>query len=242
MEANEKERESLSEIRNFYDSTYYGKAKAPVTPTRHLRKLARKIGIRKNQRVLDVACGIGEWLLACKERGATVSGVDLSTKAISICQKSFPGNEFYATPAESLPFSDEQFDIVTCLGSLEHFVSPEKALHEMVRVAKKGAIFVFVVPNADFLTRRLRLFSGTAQVDAKEEVRPLSDWQRLFEDSGLNVTDKWKDLHVLSWGWISLGRWYTIPVRAAQALALAVWPLKWQYQVYYQCIANDAEK
>jgi len=40
------------------------------------------------------------------------------------------------------------------------------------------------------------------------------------------------------------------PLRAAQALALAAWPLSWQYQVYHLCAAgsddrhlgNDAER
>ena len=231
----DKESEQLAEIRSFYDSIYYKSEKPDITVSHHLRNLARKIGIQKEQQVLDVACGLGNWLLACRELDASTSGVDLSEKAISICKSVLPDGEFYATPAESLPFEDNRFDVVTCLGSLEHFVDPAKALNEMIRVAKDDAIFVLLVPNADFLTRRTGLFSGTYQVDAKEDVRTLSEWNSLLNNSGLIVTDKWKDLHVLSWSWISSGRWYSIPVRAAQALALTVWPLKWQYQVYHQC-------
>ena len=231
----DKESEQLAEIRSFYDSIYYKSEKPDITVSHHLRNLARKIGIQKEQQVLDVACGLGNWLLACRELDASTSGVDLSEKAISICKSVLPDGEFYATPAESLPFEENRFDVVTCLGSLEHFVDPAKALNEMIRVAKDDAIFVLLVPNADFLTRRTGLFSGTYQVDAKEDVRTLSEWNSLLNNSGLIVTDKWKDLHVLSWSWISSGRWYSIPVRAAQALALTVWPLKWQYQVYHQC-------
>lgn len=235
----DKESEQLAEIRSFYDSIYYKSEKPDITVSHHLRNLARKIGIQKEQQVLDVACGLGNWLLACRELDASTSGVDLSEKAISICKSVLPDGEFYATPAESLPFEDNRFDVVTCLGSLEHFVDPGKALNEMIRVAKDDAIFVLLVPNADFLTRRTGLFSGTYQVDAKEDVRTLSEWNSLLNNSGLIVTDKWKDLHVLSWSWISSGRWYSIPVRAAQALALTVWPLKWQYQVYHQCSTNE---
>lgn len=233
----DKESEQLAEIRSFYDSVYYKSDKPDVTVSHHLRRLAKKIGIRKDQQVLDVACGVGNWLLACSEAGASTSGVDLSEKAISICKSILPEGEFYATPAESLPFDDNTFDVVTCLGSLEHFVAPEIALNEMLRVAKNDARFILLVPNADFLTRRVGLFSGTYQVDAKEHVRTLDEWNNLFNKSGLTVIDRWKDLHVLSWPWISSGRWYSIPVRTMQALALTVWPLKWQYQVYHQCRA-----
>ena len=234
-----KESEQLEEIRSFYDSVYYRSEKPDVTVSHHLRRLAKKIGVQKDQQVLDVACGAGNWLLACKELDASTSVVDLSEKAIAVCNSILSEGEFYSTPAESLPFDDNRFDVVTCLGSLEHFVDPGKALNEMVRVAKNNATFVLLVPNADFLTRRIGLFSGTSQVDAKEHVRTLGEWNSLFNDSGLTVNDMWKDLHILSWSWISSGRWYSIPVRAAQALALTVWPLKWQYQVYFQCSTSN---
>jgi hypothetical protein len=110
----------------------------------------------------------------------------------------------------------------------------------MVRVAKPDATFVLLVPNKDFLTRRLGLYSGTYQVDAKEEVRTLSEWQRLFNEAGLVVEERWRDLHVLSWSWIASGAWYAIPLRAFQALALALWPVQWQYQVYHRCRAHHS--
>jgi 2-polyprenyl-3-methyl-5-hydroxy-6-metoxy-1,4-benzoquinol methylase len=239
MDMNDSESERLAEMRTFYDSTYYKANRYNATPSRHLRRLARKIGIQQNQQVLDVACGVGVWLQACKLLGAIPHGVDLSGKAIAVCKKAFGQGEFYAAPAEALPFEDHRFDVVTCLGALEHFVNPQKALQEMIRVAKPDATFLLLVPNADFLTRRLGLFGGTHQVDATEEVRTLAGWQELFNASGLTVKERWRDLHVLSWTWISAGRWYAIPVRGAQALALAIWPLKWQYQVYHLCRVGD---
>jgi hypothetical protein len=66
-------------------------------------------------------------------------------------------------------------------------------------------------------------------------VRTLQEWERLFNESGLRVTAKWKDLHVLSWSWISMNGWLAAPLRAVQALLLPVWPLRWQYQVYHLC-------
>jgi ubiquinone/menaquinone biosynthesis C-methylase UbiE len=230
----EKNKDSaFEEIRTFYDSVYYDSPDEHISTNRHLRSLARDISIRIEQRVLDVACGTGQWLAACKERGAHVSGVDISQKAIDICKKNFPDDEFYCTTAESLPFEDDRFDIITCLGSLEHFVDQTEALNEMVRVARPDAIFVILVPNADFLTRKLGMYGGTQQTAAKEDVKTLNEWQELFEAAGLTITKKWKDLHVISWAWISASGWLRVPLRALQATALIIWPLKWQYQVYH---------
>ncbi len=235
MAINKNDRASLQEIKDFYDTVYYKDKKSSISPSRHLLRLARTLGITKRVSVLDVACGTGEWLQICETNGAKVAGVDLSQNAIEVCRSNLPQGEFFSQAAENLPFDDRRFDVVTCLGSLEHFVQPAEALREMVRVAKPDAVFILLVPNADFLTRKIRLFSGTFQVDAKEVVRTLEEWKSLFELAGLQVEDRWKDLHVVSWSWIRMGRWYMVPARFIQALALLVWPLKWQYQVYHRC-------
>ena len=225
-------------IKQFYDSVYYRAANRKLKYRPHFRRLARKIGLRRGQTLLDVACGRGEWLLVAQEKGVQPYGLDLSEKAVEICQTMMPNGEFHTGPAESLPFDDAQFDLVSCLGSLEHFLKPELALAEMRRVAKPGASFLFAVPNAGFLTRRLGLFGGTDQTDAYEKVRFMAEWEALFARAGLHVEGKWADLHVLSTDWILAGRWFALPLRLAQALSLLVWPLHWQYQIYFQCRAD----
>ena len=110
------------------------------------------------------------------------------------------------------------------------------ALLEIVRVSKPNALVVLLVPNSGFLTRRLGLYCGTEQTHLKEDVRSLREWWDLFESSGLTVLHRWSDLHVLSASWVLRGAWYGWPVRVAQAFALPLWPLSWQYQVYHLCV------
>jgi ubiquinone/menaquinone biosynthesis C-methylase UbiE len=224
-----------TEVKKFYDDVYYHEAVVDMTVSRHLHWLASKVEIKPKQHILDVGCGIGQWLLAAQARGAHPVGVDLSTKAIDICHAAMPQGEFYTHPAESLPFQDRQFDVVSCLGSMEHFLDPRLALDEMARVARDDAAFLFLVPNAGFLLRRLGLYEGTAQTTVHEDVRTLQEWQQLFETSNLQVVQRWRDLHVLAKPWILARGWLWAPFRAAQAMMLAVWPLGWQYQVYYLC-------
>ncbi len=226
----------LEAMRSFYDDVYYADTNKPLQGSAHLQKLARKLSVGADDAVLDIACGLGEWLHVCATAGARVHGVDLSERAIEYCSKNMPDGEFHALPAEDLPFDDGKFDLLTCLGSLEHFVEPVVALREMARVAKPDAKFLILVPNADFLTRKLRLFTGTKQKDAREVVRTLEEWDKLFNQAGLRVTQKWRDLHVLSRSWIMMNGWLRAPVRALQATALLFWPLRWQYQVYHLAV------
>lgn len=223
-------------IQAFYDEVYHRRPPERLVVGGHLRRLARRLGVGPGDAVLDVACGTGEWLAACAETGASVAGIDLSERAVEAARRHLPGAELRCGPAETLPFESGRFGLVTCLGSLEHFLEPVAALREMLRVATPDARLLLLVPNSGFLTRRLGLYGGTQQARVREEVRSLEEWAGLFEDAGLVVEERWRDLHVLSWRWIRAGRgWRDVPLRAAQALALAFWPLRWQYQVHHLC-------
>lgn len=223
-------------IKEFYDKEYYGQVHSVEEDiSRHYSRVAKKIGIRGNESVLDVACGTGNWLGVLEASGCQCSGIDLSERAIAAAKKRLPEARLCSGSAEFLPFEDDQFDLVSCLGSLEHFINREQCLEEMQRVAKPGAQFLFLVPNKDFLTRKLGFYAGTEQATIYEEVLSLEEWEECFENSGFRVKSCWKDLHILSRVWIFQRGFLRFPARFIQALLLGVWPLRWQYQVYYLC-------
>lgn len=224
-----------SGVRDYYDRVYHRDAEVEAKVSHHLRRLARFFQPWQGKRLLDVGCGRGMWLRAAADLGAVPAGVDISQVALDVCKRTLPRADLHRGPAERLPFTEGEFDFISCLGALEHFLNPEAALREMIRVAKPGALFLLLVPNAGFLTRRLGFYSGTQQAAVREEVRSLPGWQELFESAGLRVCRRWRDLHVLSPSWIFRGPWYGCPLRAVQALALPFCPLTWQYQIYHLC-------
>lgn len=231
---------SHGEVKKFYDSEYYKiECKNSSLPW-HMRLIANRLGDLSDKRALDVACGNGEWLAELSARGAKIAGIDISARAVECCHKRFPDADIHEGIAEALPFKTGHFDLVTCLGSLEHFLDQPKTLIEMRRVAKPDAQLLILVPNAGFLTRRIGLYGGTQQQAIRETVRPIAEWRRLFTEAGLTVIDTWRDLHPLSFGWITNGPVWRWPMRAAQAVALAIWPVNWQYQVYFLCRANGS--
>lgn len=223
------------QVQDFYDQEYYAQNLHGDAVSWHVRKVAARLGVAKGSSVLDVACGTGDWLEELQRRGARISGVDISTRAVELAMSRLPDADIRQAVAEKLPFADTQFDLVTCMGSLEHFLDQPMALHEMRRVANSNARFLILVPNARFLTRRLGLYRGTGQVAIKETVRSISEWVAILNASGLQVQDMWRDLHPLSRDWIFRGRGLAWVPRAAQAIALAAWPIDWQYQVYFLC-------
>ena len=228
-----------ADVKRYYDGVYYGEPTGLSQAGWHALFIASRLGDLEGRSALDVACGTGEWLEELQRRGASVTGVDISTNATEACRRRLPGADVREAVAEALPFESATFDLVTCLGSLEHFLDQMGALREMVRVSRPGATILILVPNAGFLTRRLGLYGGTHQQAIRETIRSIETWRSMLEASGLVDMSTWRDLHVVSWDWITRGAWWVWPARALQAATLLVWPLRWQYQVYFRCTAPE---
>ena len=98
-------KDELEEMKSFYDDVYYADANKPLQGSAHLKNLAVKMDIDSGVAVLDIACGLGEWLHVCATDGAQVFGVDLSERAIDYCRKHMPDGEFHAqTPVTRASF------------------------------------------------------------------------------------------------------------------------------------------
>ena len=94
--------------------------------------------------VLDVACGTGDMALLLAERGATVTGVDISEEMLDIARFKVQGSRLMVADAEYLPFEDNSFDAVTCAFGVRNFVHLEQGLSEMLRVIKPGGVMVIL--------------------------------------------------------------------------------------------------
>ena len=107
--------------------------------------------VKPTGKLLDIACGRGYLLKAAESKGLDTFGVDISDEAVKLARLNAVKSDIRVSKAEELPYNDKFFDYITCLGSLEHFLKPEEAAAEMVRVGKDDAVFCIMVPNANFI-------------------------------------------------------------------------------------------
>lgn len=220
-------------VKAFYDKHYYANVIGAGEPTTHHRQLAKRIALGKGDKVLDVACGTGAWLKAAQKRGAEVSGIDLSERAIEFCRWDNSGGQYFCQSADSLPFETGYFDWVTCLGSLEHFPEKSESLAEMARVMKPGGHLLISVPNSEFVGYLTGLYRGTNQAQVIETPLKISEWEALGEGAGLTLERKWRDLHFMNRDWILQNGWSKALPRLVAASVIAVLPMRLQYQVYF---------
>lgn len=104
------------------------------------------LGDVSGRTVLDVGCGDGDLALELAMRGAIVTGIDASAAMIEAAKgraKLRNANiAFQVAMAETLPFSAEQFDLVTAITILCFVDDAAPVFTEIARVMRPGGQFV----------------------------------------------------------------------------------------------------
>lgn len=107
----------------------------------------------KGLNVLDVGCGGGILADSMARKGAFVTGIDLSTKALKIAQlhaleAQTPAIHYKAVSVENLAAENpEGFDCVTCMEMLEHVPEPSSVVKACAELVKPGGYLFFSTIN-----------------------------------------------------------------------------------------------
>lgn len=115
--------------------------------------LLAEANLKPGMYVLDIASGVGDPALRIAEAVgpagrvvATDVGMGMMSLAAELAaQQNLHNIEFKEATAESLPFPDASFDVVTCRFGAMFFPDLRKALRECQRVLKPGGKVVFIV-------------------------------------------------------------------------------------------------
>src|SRR5262245_28628245 len=124
------------------------------------------------KRVVDVGCGGGILAESMALQGATVLGIDLSTRPLRVAElharETGVRVDYREISAESL--ADEQpgaFDVVTCMEMLEHVPDPAQTIAACARLLRQGGwafastlnrnpkAFLFAIVGAEYVLRLL---------------------------------------------------------------------------------------
>lgn len=95
-------------------------------------------------RVLEAGCGAGRFTELLVEAGAVVHSIDMS-QAVEVNRANIGDRENYVVAQADLtlpPFPPASFDLVVCLGVLQHTPSPAASIAALWRMVKPGGRLV----------------------------------------------------------------------------------------------------
>ncbi|HMK47754.1 MAG TPA: class I SAM-dependent methyltransferase [Methanocella sp.] len=106
-------------------------------------------------RILDIGTGPGRLpiMIAARNPMLLVTGLDLSRDMVKIAsesavRKGLKNVEFRQGSADTIPFSDREFDLAISTLSFHHWKEPEQALDEIYRVLREGGeAWIYDVPR-----------------------------------------------------------------------------------------------
>ena len=149
---------------------------------------------QKNQRCLDIGCGVSFLIYPWRDWGALFHGQEISTvardllnaRAPQLNSKLFKGVSLGA--AHELPHEANQFDLAiatgfSCYYTIDYWLT---VLTEVKRVLKPGGVFVFDVLNPEAPLAEnwaiLETYMGTEAI-----LDPLSAWEKAIKSEGGKV-------------------------------------------------------
>jgi len=162
-----------------------------------LEVLAEKVEFAKPQAqeiVLDVACGPGAFVLAVAPRVRFALGIDLTPEMLRQArqfqaEKQIANVAFARGDADSLPFPDASFDLVSCQHAFHHITKPEPVLQEMIRVTKPEGRLLILDPLAPESDAKFELYNHIERLRDPSHTSSLrlTSFLSMFEEHGLEV-------------------------------------------------------
>lgn len=155
-----------------------------LDPQAERRAAVAALSLTAGDRVLDVACGPGNFTreFACAADPGIVVGLDASRTMLAraVVETEARNVVYVRGDAEALPFADQGFDAVCCFAALYLIERPMEAVGEIARVLAPGGRVALLAscnrgPLPVALTRPpVRFVTGVRLFDSQELARALA--------------------------------------------------------------------
>ncbi|MEW6182615.1 MAG: class I SAM-dependent methyltransferase [Bacillota bacterium] len=109
----------------------------------YMRRYFEFCRMKKDDTLLDVACGTGEFAIFCAGKIKSVQGIDISENMIKIAAEQAardrPVNvRFICHDVEKIPCDDGSCSVVICKSAFHHMSNYDQVFREMVRCCEGG--------------------------------------------------------------------------------------------------------
>jgi len=169
-----------------------------------LELLARRLKLKGDESLLDVACGTGRLAVIIREQhpGVKIVGRDLSPDMLRVARSRLPvdkDTQWEQGRMEELPYPDNSFDVLTCASAFHLVTDQKQAMAEMVRVVRPGGTVCIV----DWCRQypQIQFMQWLASLAGRQYRRILTEpeMQAMMEGAGLEL--KSSEQFRATWFW-----------------------------------------
>lgn len=102
--------------------------------------------------LLDIGCGTGEFLNACKKDGWEITGIEPSEIARKNAENKYGITPF--VPERLFEISEKKLNVITLWHVLEHVYQLDKTIEQISRILADDGILIVALPNCDSFDAR----------------------------------------------------------------------------------------
>jgi SAM-dependent methyltransferase len=115
-----------------------------ISKDRLSRMVGKRLDFLSGKLVLEAGCGAGRFTEVMLNAGANVFAVDISTAVEANYQNCFQYPNYFICQADilKLPVPAEKFDVVVCIGVIQHTPSPERTIRALCSHVKPDGLLV----------------------------------------------------------------------------------------------------
>ena len=155
------------------------------------------LNVKKGEKVLDVATGTGIYLILAAKRDAICYGVDITPDILQVAKNKVKAlklknvKELKIADADNLPYKDNSFDWITCIGMFEYYPieHAQKILIEFKRVLNNTGKIIMDFP--DINNPEAHTFKSKSEsVNTKVYLYNFNKIEKMLKDLGLKIVKK----------------------------------------------------
>lgn len=132
-----------------YLKVSYDENKKPFTkyPNELIDYLVKKLKLKtQNKKLLDIACGRGEFVQSFKKKGFDCYAFDGDESyKKDLIKSGINFKKLYFK--KKLPYKNGSFDLIFCKSFIEHIREPETLIKECYRILKKNGVLILLTPD-----------------------------------------------------------------------------------------------
>ena len=140
-------------------------------------RIEKTIKMVEGKKILDVGCAGGGLSKMLADVGFTVHAIDILKESIEVAKEfaNSPKITYEARDVLKEPFSDESFDGVIFLETIEHVENPAQFLREFHRILRTNGHLIVSTPNATSIKNLLYALSYRRKQKQKQLIKEISE-------------------------------------------------------------------